>query len=159
VLDATAGLGADAFVLASLGCQVTMCERSQVMAALLADGLDRAREVESTAVIVGERMQLIDGDSLAFLNRDCQIYDTIYLDPMYPHRRNTALNSQAMRTIRSLVGDDDDCGDLFDAALKRARNRVVVKRPKGAPTLTATVPSHVISMKNSRFDIYLTFAA
>ncbi|EKD39308.1 MAG: hypothetical protein ACD_75C00442G0001, partial [uncultured bacterium] len=37
------------------------------------------------------------------------------------------------------------------------QNRVVVKRPRLAPTLTGAVPSHVITMKNSRFDIYLTF--
>src|SRR5690554_1818824 len=42
VLDATAGLGQDAFVLAGLGCQVTMLERNSVIHALLADGLSRA---------------------------------------------------------------------------------------------------------------------
>ena len=42
VLDATAGLGRDAFVLAALGCKVTMHERHPVVAALLYDGLQRA---------------------------------------------------------------------------------------------------------------------
>ena len=43
VLDATAGLGKDAFVLASLGCQMTLIERQPLIAALLEDGLARAR--------------------------------------------------------------------------------------------------------------------
>ena len=43
ILDATAGLGADAFVLASLGCEVKMIERSPLARLLLADGLERAK--------------------------------------------------------------------------------------------------------------------
>ncbi|MGL9773657.1 MAG: class I SAM-dependent methyltransferase [Sodalis sp. (in: enterobacteria)] len=41
VVDATAGLGRDAFVLACLGCRVQMFERHPVMAALLKNGLRR----------------------------------------------------------------------------------------------------------------------
>ena len=44
VLDATAGLGRDAFVLASLGCKVQMIERHPVVAALLEDGIHRAKQ-------------------------------------------------------------------------------------------------------------------
>ena len=43
VLDATAGLGRDAFVLATLGCEMTLIERQPLIAALLEDGLARAR--------------------------------------------------------------------------------------------------------------------
>jgi len=43
IIDATAGLGRDAFILATLGCHVQMLERSPVIAALLNDGLQRAR--------------------------------------------------------------------------------------------------------------------
>jgi 16S rRNA (guanine1516-N2)-methyltransferase len=42
VIDGTAGLGKDAFVLAGLGCKVTLVERHPVVVALLADGLARA---------------------------------------------------------------------------------------------------------------------
>ncbi len=157
VFDGTAGLGGDAFVLASLGCPISMCERSPIVASLLADGLQRARQDESTVEIAGARIQLIVGDSREILSRDSHEYHTIYLDPMYPHRRSSALNSQAMRALRTIVGDDQDCGALLKTALEKAKNRVVVKRPASAPTLTETVPSHVIAMKNSRFDIYLTF--
>ena len=43
VVDATAGLGRESFVLASLGCSVVMLERSPIVHALLADGLQRAK--------------------------------------------------------------------------------------------------------------------
>lgn len=158
VFDGTAGLGGDAFVLASLGCRVTMCERSPVVSSLLADGLLRALQDESTAEIVS-RLLLVDGDAWEFLQQATDDYATIYLDPMYPHRRGTALNSQAMRMLRTLVGDDRDCGRLLETALGKAQNRVVVKRPRSAPTVTEALPSHAIFMKNSRFDVYLTFLA
>lgn len=157
VLDGTAGLGGDAFVLACLGCRVTMCERSPIIAALLHDGLHRAAQMEKTSAIINERLRLVVADTQTYLEQCQESYTTVYLDPMYPHRHDSALNSQSMRTLRTLVGDDQDCGLLLNTAIKRAGNRVVVKRPRWAPTLTEQAPSHSIAMKNSRFDIYLTF--
>lgn len=159
VLDGTGGLGNDAFVLASLGCRVTMCERSPIMAALLEDGLLRATLNEKTAELLRGKLCLVNGDSLEHLQHTEEEYDTVYLDPMYPHRRDSALNKQSMRIIRTLVGDDQDSETLLVAAVHRAANRVVVKRPRTAPPLAGSTPSHAIIMKNSRFDIYLTFNA
>ncbi len=158
ILDGTGGLGGDAFVLASLGCQVTMCERSPIIAALLEDGLQRAKKEEKTAGIIEQRLRLVVADTHNYLQKSPEIYTTVYLDPMYPHRLDSALNRQSMRTIRTLVGDDQDCGLLLEFAIKRARNRVVVKRPRQAPLLTEHIPSHQITAKNSRFDVYLTFS-
>ena len=44
VVDATAGLGEDALLLAAAGAQVYMFEKNEVIAALLADGISRALE-------------------------------------------------------------------------------------------------------------------
>jgi 16S rRNA (guanine1516-N2)-methyltransferase len=155
IIDATAGLGVDGFILASLGCQVTMIERSAVMGALLADALQRAASHPATRDAAG-RITLCPGSAREILVGLEQQPDCIYLDPMYPHRRGSALNKQEMRTIRELVGDDQDAADLLETALTIATKRVVVKRPKGAPLLNARCPSHAIEMKNSRFDVYLT---
>jgi 16S rRNA (guanine1516-N2)-methyltransferase len=155
VVDATAGLGVDAFILASLGCKVTMIERSPIMGALLEDGLQRAASHPDTRDIVS-RLQLLIGNSREIIASLPEQPATIYLDPMYPHRHTSALNKQEMRTIRTLVGDDQDAAALLETALTIAANRVVVKRPKGAPELSARRPSHIIEMKNSRFDVYLT---
>ena len=155
IVDATAGLGIDAFILASLGCQITMIERSPVIGALLEDGLQRATANPATKDIVG-RLQLLIGNSREIITSLSEQPATIYLDPMYPHRQTSALNKQEMRTIRSLVGDDQDAAALLETAMGIATNRVVVKRPKGAPELSARRPSHIIEMKNSRFDVYLT---
>jgi len=60
-----------------------------------------------------------------------------------------------MRIIRMLVGDDTDAGQLLETALQYTKKRVVVKRPKGAPLLIDQPPSHMIKMKNSRYDVYM----
>ena len=152
VLDATGGLGGDALVLANLGCQVTLCERSPILAALLEDAQERAMRVGSPAAA---RIRLLPVDSRRHLQENLGSYDSVYLDPMYPTREHSALNRQSMRAIRMLVGDDDDSGQLLAVARLAARQRVAVKRPHPSPYLAGTLPSHSIHMKNSRFDIYL----
>lgn len=156
VFDATAGMGGDAFVLACLGCRVVMHERSPVVSALLADAIERALQIEPVAAVFRDSIRLIVGDAAEALQQLPEPADTVYIDPMYPHRRNSALNSKEMRIIRAIVGDDDDSPALLTMALTTATDRVVVKRPKGAPLLGGRRPSHQILMKNSRFDVYLT---
>lgn len=156
VLDITAGLGRDSFILAGLGCTVRMVERSPVVAALLADALERAKEEPMLAEIMA-RLSLMVGDSLEIL-RDWQGArpEVICIDPMYPHRSKSALVKKEMRLIRLLVGDDEDSDQLLTAALAIASRRVVVKRPRLAPALLGQEPNFTISGKNSRFDVYLT---
>ena len=157
VLDATAGLGKDGFVLATLGCSVTLCERSPVFAALLEDGLQRAARDPGIGALVRQHLRLDIGDSRTILRRLAaqSIPDVIYLDPMYPRRDRRALVKAESRMIRALVGDDSDAGELLDQALACAGCRVVVKRPAKAPALTATAPSHAIHSPGTRYDVYL----
>ncbi len=157
IIDATAGLGKDSFLLASLGCKVTMIERSPLLAAILHDGLERALNSLELHPEIKNKLALLHGDASAIIAKDLskQRADTIYLDPMYPHGRKSALNRLEMRVIRELVGDDTDATVLFQTALQYAKKRVVVKRPKGAPLVDEHPPSHVITMKNSRYDVYM----
>lgn len=155
VFDATAGLGGDAFVLASLGCTVTMSERSEIIAALLQDALERALADPKTAHIIEDRLSLVVGEARLNMLSPRESPHTIYMDPMYPHRRKSALNSKEMRLLRLIAGDDEDSPALLEEALKVAINRVVVKRPKGAPLVAGKSPTHEIVMKNSRYDVYL----
>lgn len=157
IIDATAGLGKDALLMASWGCPVTMIERSPLLAALLEDGLQRAQAPQGLPEPIRDRLHLLHGDA-AILIRDTRTLprpDTIYLDPMYPHGNKTALNRLEMRVIRKLVGDDGDAAELLEHALDHAKKRVAVKRPKRAPLLGGREPSHVIKMKNSRYDVYM----
>lgn len=154
IFDATAGLGADGFVLASLGCKVTLSERNPIISALLADGLERAEEGKRTGPIVADNLSLLSEDSVKYLEATDDFFHTIYLDPMYPHRQSSALGKQALRVIRTIVGGDLDSTTLMKAAMSANASRIVVKRAKNAPLLSKVRPDHVVSMKSSRFDIY-----
>jgi 16S rRNA (guanine1516-N2)-methyltransferase len=156
VLDATAGLGRDAFVLASLGCRLTLLERMPVVAALLADGIERAK-LNSDVNDIANNMQLIHGSSLESIDL-ADAPDVVYLDPMYPHREKSAAVKKEMRIFQSLVGEDLDADDLLEPALALAKYRVVVKRPSYAPPLGDKKPSMSINMKKNRFDVYVKLA-
>lgn len=154
VLDATAGLGRDAFVLASLGCKVTLMERMPVVAALLEDGLARAELNADIGTMISEQMELIHASSLEKMSL-AQAPDVVYLDPMYPHREKSAAVKKEMRVFQSLVGEDLDADGLLAPALELAKYRVVVKRPSYAPPLDDKKPSTSIKMKKNRFDVYV----
>ncbi len=160
VLDATAGLGKDSFVLASLGCEVTMLERSPIVQALLDDGvkrgLDFAREKDAELFSVLQRMKLIMHDSTEYLSALAaeKFPDVIYLDPMFPERQKSADVKKEMAAFHSIVGKDEDADALLPLALTRANYRVVVKRPRRAPFLNSQTPSYQLEGKSSRYDIY-----
>ncbi|MDX7987340.1 16S rRNA (guanine(1516)-N(2))-methyltransferase RsmJ [Xenorhabdus sp. 12] len=154
VVDATAGLGRDAFVLASIGCQVRMLERHPVVAALLDDGLQRGYQDEEIGSWLKERMTLIHASSITALTDINPPPDVVYLDPMYPHKQKSALVKKEMRVFQSLVGADEDADSLLEPARALAKRRVVVKRPDYAEPLAGVKASASITTKNHRFDIY-----
>lgn len=159
VLDATAGLGKDSFVLATLGSAVTMIERSPIVHTLLSDGLQRAREYalqDPELLGVLQRMQLTAQDSREYLQSLApeQFPDVIYLDPMFPERHKTADVKKEMAAFHSVVGKDEDADSLLPLALAHVNYRVVVKRPRKAPLLNNQVPSYQLEGKSSRYDIY-----
>jgi len=155
VLDATAGLGRDAFVLAALGCEVTLIERQPIIAALLEDGLQRARQAGGEVAEIAARMQLLQADAIeAMANWSAAVPQVIHLDPMFPHRDKSALVKKEMRLFRPLAGDDLDAPALLAAALQLASHRVAVKRPRKAPAIDGPPPSAQLSGQSSRYDIY-----
>jgi 16S rRNA (guanine1516-N2)-methyltransferase len=155
VLDVTAGLGRDAFVLASLGCEVLMCERSPVIYQLLQDGLHRAKK---EAWFQRLNLKLIQANAIDYLqSRQAFIPDVIYIDPMFPEKTKSALVKKEMRVLREVVGDDVDADQLLSLALSVAKKRVVVKRPRLASALTHQVPHHQCVGKSGRYDVYFCF--
>lgn len=155
VLDATAGLGRDAFVLASLGCEVIMLERQPIIAALLEDGLTRARAAGGEAAEIVSRMRLVQADAIdAMRNWSAPVPQVIHLDPMFPHRDKSALVKKEMRLFRPLAGDDLDAPTLLAEALVLASHRVAVKRPRKAPAIDGPQPNATLPGQSSRYDIY-----
>ena len=155
LVDGTAGLGRDSFVLADLGCEVCMFERSPVVFALLRDGLQRARAAADPWLRdTAASLSLRRGDAREGLLAGELQADVVYLDPMFPQRRKAARAKKEMWIFHQLLGPDPAPAELLDAALAAASWRVVVKRPGRAPALAGPPPHHAIPGKTVRFDVY-----
>jgi 16S rRNA (guanine1516-N2)-methyltransferase len=170
VLDATAGLGRDAFLLALKGCRVTALERSPVVAALLQDGLERARAVPELHLALrgtradagstqdkagGLNLRVVIADARAYLEslRPADAPDVVYLDPMFPPKKKSAEVKKEMRVLRRVVGDDPDAAELLDVARRVARRHVVVKRMRLATPLGPD-PTRTYPGQSTRYDVY-----
>lgn len=156
VVDATAGWGRDAFLLASLGCKVTMIERSPIVAALLEDGLRRAQAEPDIGDMVKQRLRLVAADAVDWMRAGADVKpDVIYIDPMFPHRTKKAQVKKESFYLQQLLGPAVDGDELLMAALELAPKRIVVKRPKQAPLLAEQKPTHSYTTKGHRFDAYI----
>lgn len=159
VVDGTGGLGRDALVMAQAGFHVDIVERSPILHALLADGIERLRREDA---ILAERLCLHLGSSEAWLNdsglsRTGEIF-AVYLDPMFPQRQKSAAIKKDLLWLQQLeqAPEEGEAESLLHAARGRAKKRVVVKRPLRAPALTEHSPSYSLEGKAIRFDVYVT---
>lgn len=155
LVDCTAGLGRDGFLLAHLGCQVTLIERSRVLALLLDDALRRAAlhpDLKSTVA----RITLRQGEAQELLVRE-DPPDVIYIDPMFPESGSSAQVKGDMQALQEFIGHDEDAAGLLMTALNLGVRRVVVKRPGRARSLKWSPPQkpvHVYTAKGSEFEVY-----
>jgi 16S rRNA (guanine1516-N2)-methyltransferase len=153
VIDATAGLGRDSFLLATLGAKVTLLERSAEVHDLLQRGLETARATAPELAEIVARMTLVHGDARKILPG--LRADVVMVDPMHPPRRKTALVKKEMRLLRQLVGTDPDVLELMQAALASSCKRVVLKWPLRAdPIAGLRQPSYQIMGKTVRYDVF-----
>lgn len=145
VVDATAGLGRDALVLAHLGCEVLALEKEPVLCALL----------HQAALDLGARIEVRLTESVAWLagQEAAAAPEVVYLDPMFEEQSRAQVKKE-MQACRALTDPGDDPTELLAAARLAATDRVVVKRH---PHLHAIAPdvSHVVGSDRVRFDVYL----
>jgi 16S rRNA (guanine1516-N2)-methyltransferase len=155
IIDATAGLGYDAFILASLGANVTLIERSEKIYDLLKSAISEAKLYGGEISKIVNRMNLLFGDSKDILPKIAP--EVILIDTMYKERKKSALVKNDMRLVREVVGSDSDHVELINVALNNASKRVVIKQPRYAETLdNIRGCSHQILGKTIRYDVYVT---
>ena len=152
-IDATAGMGEDSLLLAACGYQVTLYEQNPVIAILLKDALRRAKKNTVLKDIVS-RMQLVEGDSIEYLNKRLDPVDVIYLDPMFPGRQKSGLINKKLQLIQKLEPPCSEETALFDAAMAAQPSKIIVKRPLKSPYLDERVPSYSRKGKAIRYDCY-----
>jgi 16S rRNA (guanine1516-N2)-methyltransferase len=159
VIDATAGLGGDAWRLAMAGLPVLACERDPVVFALLASGWRAARRAGALTQAVVARVELRCSEAGGVVDALDEDDVAVYVDPMYPPpRRASAKPRRELQVLRALLGHGAGAGlveaaELVEQARAKAA-RVVVKRPHHAAPLVAG-PSFEIESKLVRFDVYV----
>lgn len=151
-VDATAGLGEDALLLAAAGFSVTLCEHDPVIAVLLRDALRRAAEDDRLRDVVA-RMRLVEADSVEVLEGLAASPDVVYLDPMFPERRKAAVTNKKLQLLQRLERPCPDEEALVRAAISAHPRKVVVKRPLKGPNLGGVKPSSSLSGKVVRYDV------
>ena len=153
-VDATAGLGEDALLLAAAGFSVVLFERDERVAALLRDALQRALQDARLSEIAG-RMQLVEEDAVTGLKHLEKKPDVVYLDPMFPARRKDAATNKKLQMLRMLERPctEEGAEALLSAALDAGPRKVVVKRPLKGPYLGGLRPSNSLAGKVVRYDI------
>ncbi len=155
IIDATAGFGSDAAMLALMGYTVKAFERSPIIAVLLRDGLRRAKQNQEINKALGGRLSFTESDSLDAI-QTTHPADVVYLDPMFPpKRKKTALPQGSVQLLQAIVGHDnkEQTKSLFELALRVAKKRVVVKRPNHAK-LFRDNPAAVHKGKLVRYEVY-----
>jgi len=158
ILDATAGLGRDALILANLGSKLSLVEQSPILAEMLKQAIQFAEDNPLFRQATENGFELYHADAAMFMNqRIIQDCDVVYLDPMYPEKKKTALVKKDMQILQTLIGhsSDDTNATLLAAALNFAKQRVVVKRPKGAEVLAGPEPTMSLQSKKTRYDVYV----
>ena len=153
-IDATAGLGEDSILLAAAGYRVTLCERDEVIAALLRDALEQAADDARLAGIVA-RMTLVEGDAVETLERLDAAPDLVFLDPMFPERRKRGATNKKLQLFQHLERPCENEDELMRAALAIHPRKVVVKRPLKGPYLAGMKPSSSLAGKVVRYDVYV----
>lgn len=154
IMDATAGLGEDAFLLAAAGFRVKMFERDAVIAELLKDGLKRGLQNEDTAEAVS-RMELVCDDSIKVMKESGIKPDVIYLDPMFPARNKSGLIKKKFQILQQLESPCEEEQSLFDAAVSTGASKIIVKRPLKGDYIAGRKPGYSIKGRAIRYDCYV----
>ena len=152
-IDATAGMGEDAFLLAAQGYEVTLFEQNPVIAVLLKDALRRAKK-HPVLKDIASRMNLVQDNSVEGMSKLLDPVDVIYRDPMFPARQKSSLINKKLQLIQKLEPPCSEETDLFDAAISASPSKIIVKRPLKSEFLAGRKPSYTLNGKAIRYDCY-----
>lgn len=155
IIDATAGLGRDALLLAAAGADIRLCEQQPALACLLEDLLTR---IKDAAMPWSLRLYSMNASDYLCNLSEADRPDVIYLDPMFDHDASkTALVKKELQIIQRLVEPPSlaEQGALLAIARQQARYKVVVKRPRLGMALSGVKADYTLLGSHSRFDVYV----
>ncbi len=151
-VDAAAGLGEDAILLAAAGFRVRLYERDPVIALLLSDALSRAAG-DTQLVDIVTRMEMFEEDSIEALANLPERPDVVLLDPMFPKRTKSASVKKKFQLLHKLERPCEDEEALLHAAIAAGPRKVVIKRPPKGSYLAGMKPVYSLTGKAVRYDV------
>lgn len=153
LLDCTAGLVKDTFVLASNGYSVIAIEKNKTIFNLIDNAVKIGTKNEYIKKVL-DRIKFLNMDSIDFLENSEEKFDCIYLDPMFEESKKSRLVNKNMQIFHKLT-DNSDNKKLFNLAMEKVLKKVVVKRSLYGELLINKTPDFQIKEKTIRFDVYL----
>lgn len=150
-IDATAGLGEDALILAAAGFEMTLYEQDPVIAALLKDAIRRGKKHPELKNIVS-KMKVIEGNSIELMPKLLDEVELIYLDPMFPERQKSSLIKKKFQVLQKLESPCMEEEELLNSAMKVHTRRIVIKRPAKGPFVANVKPDYSIDGTAIRYD-------
>ena len=154
IIDATAGFGEDSLILAAAGFEVDLYEFDDIIALLLEDGLDRAKNIPELAPIVA-RMHFHHADSIQAMQNLDYLPDSILLDPMFPSRSKSAMIKKKFQLLQKIESPCSVEEELLNAAIAANPKRIIIKRPLKGPFLADKKPSYSLEGKAIRYDCFV----
>ena len=161
IIDATAGLGIDSFLLATAepNAKISLIEQNHLINILLQDGLDHCltnQNIYNTC----SRMKLFKANACDLI-KTLPPADIIYLDPMFTNNSFKGAVKKSMQWLHDIcpAPSESELNHLFITALKHAKKRVIIKRAKSAPIISLDnkyLPNYQVKGKTIRYDVYLT---
>jgi len=153
IIDATAGFCEDSFLLAAAGAKIIAFEKDTVIAALLEDGLKRAKQIQEISDIA-DRIEIHVEDSIAAMESMDEKIDIVYLDPMFPQRDKSGLIKKKFQLLQKLESPCKEQEALINAAFKTKASKIIVKRPLKGENLAGVKPSYSLKGRAIRYDCY-----
>lgn len=144
ILDALSGWGTDGLTMAIAGCEVVCCEVNPLVMLLS----------KNRMLAMGMDIEMLNDDAANVIAKQGTRFDVIYLDEMFPEHPKGALPSKALQVLSELAANCN-IEQLLELAIETAKNRVVVKRRRNQPPVSAST-SWSIQSRTVRFDVYAT---
>ena len=151
IIDATAGLGEDSFILAAAGFNVVLFEKNNVIFELLKNAYERCAKDDGTTEIL-DRMKLINGNSIEMLRSIDSRPNIVFLDPMFPQRRKNGKIKKKFQLLQQLEEPCDNENALLDAAIVAHPDKIIIKRPEHGEYFAGIRPSYSIKGDTIRYD-------
>ena len=155
IIDATAGLGTDSFLLASAypDAKLDLIEENPLIHKLLQSGINNLSNNLSN------NLKLHNKNSDDIIPK-LEPADVIYLDPMFADNSFKGQVKKPMQWLHEICPppSDENLNKLCSIALKYAKKRVIIKRAKNAPVIkidNKIDPNHQIVGKSVRYDVYI----